>query len=511
MTTFRVRSLATTLALTAAALTVSAVPSSAAPPVVQTDKGTVRGVLSGSSQTFDGIPYAAPPTGPYRWTMPRPAAPWTGVRDASRPGAQCAQLDADAKALVPGSSEDCLYLNVTTPGTTGKPRPVMFWIHGGGWNSGTGSDYDGRRLAETGDVVVVTINYRLGALGFLGYPGLKDSGTYGLADQQAALRWVQRNARAFGGDPHNVTVLGESAGGLSTCAQLTSPSAGPLMARAIIESGSCETNFPVNGNSPDSPAKQWWAPRAQIAAAGRTAATKLGCPDLACLRAKDTSTIQKLGDFTQVGVGTPLLPIDPRTALKTGLFNRVPVMEGNTRDEQGFFGWLYELAGPMTTTAYRENLVKSFGDRAGAVEREYAAVGTGIAAWNAVTTDRGWVCTALRSSTTMSRFTDVYSFSFADRTAPDFFGFPAGYEPGAYHGSEVPYLFDVDVRFTPRQTVLSRQMTKYWTNFARSGDPNGPGLPTWPRFDGGSTTQALQLGAPTPIDLSREHHCGFWR
>ncbi|NUR96574.1 MAG: carboxylesterase family protein [Kribbellaceae bacterium] len=507
MTAFRVRSLIGILALTAGTL-VGAVPSSAAGPVVQTDKGAVRGVVTGTSQVYEGIPYAAPPTGERRWTLPQPAAAWSGVRDASKPGAPCAQLDGTGKALLPGSKEDCLFLNVTTPGTTGKPRPVMFWIHGGGWSSGTSSDYDGRRLAETGDVVVVTANYRLGTFGFLGYPGLPDSGTYGLADQQAALRWVRRNARAFGGDPDNVTVFGQSAGGLTTCAQLTSPTAGPLMDRAIIESGSCETNFPANGNSPDSPAKQWWAPRSQIAAAGETAAAKIGCTDLDCLRRADPLELQTMGDFTQAGTGTPLLPLDPRKALKTGFFNHVPVMEGNTRDEQGFFGWLYESDGPMTAASYRANLVKSFGNRAAAVEREYRT--TGIEAWNAVTTDRGWVCPALRSSTTMAQYGQVYSYSFADRTAPDVVGFPAGYTPGAYHGSEIAYLFDVGVTLTQQQTELSQQMVKYWTNFARSGDPNGVGLPKWPRFHGGATTQALQLNGPASIDLSRQHHCGFW-
>jgi para-nitrobenzyl esterase len=471
----------------------------------------VRGVVEGRSQVFDGIPYAAPPTGERRWTMPRPAASWTGVRDASRPGAMCTQLNTTGTALVPGSSEDCLYLNVTTTGTTGKPRPVMVWVHGGGWISGNGSDYDGRRLAETGDVVVVTINYRLGTFGLLGYPGLPDSGTYGLADQQAALRWVQRNARAFGGDPHNVTVLGESAGGLSTCAQIASPGAGPLIDRAVVESGSCETDFPVNGNYPDSPAKQWWAPRSQLAAKGKAAGATLGCTDLECLRAADPLKLAKL-DFAQAGYGTPLLPIEPRKALKTGFFNHVPVMEGNTRDEQGYFGWLYELNGPMTAASYRENLVKSFGDQAGAVEKEYplSAYDSPIWAWNTVTTDRGWVCTSLRSSTSMSRFTPTYTFSFADRTAPDYFGFPAGYQAGAYHSSELPYLFDFGLTLNPQQTAVSQQMLKYWTNFARSGNPNGSGLPEWARFRTGGRTQSFQPGGITQISLSQLHHCGFW-
>ena len=391
----------------------------------------------------------------------------------------------------------------------------MVWLHGGGWGAGSGSDYDGRWLSQTGDVVVVTVNYRLATMGFFGYPGLPESGTYGLADQQAALRWVRANARAFGGDPYNVTVLGESAGGLSTCGQLASPTAAGLFDRAIIESGSCEMNYPTNGNYPDSPEKHWWVPAKEIAAKGRTAAAKLGCSDLACLRKADPLKLLQVADFTQAGYGTRLLPIEPRKALKYGTFNRVPVMEGNTRDEQAYFGWLYELGGPMDAAGYRANLVKSFGDQAAAVEKEYpvTAYQSPIQAWNTVATDRGWVCPSLKSSRLMARKVPVYTFSFADRTAPAYVYFPPGYQSDAYHSSELPYLFDFSPLATlnQAQTGLSKTMLRYWTNFARTGNPNGPGIPTWkPLQAGPTTTQSLQLGGITQINLNTTHHCDFW-
>ena len=495
-------------------------PASAAPSadVVRTDKGLVRGVADGAFRVYQGIPYAAPPTGDRRWQPPQPAAPWSGVREASEPGAMCLQLTPTGDKLADGSSEDCLYLNVTTPRAAGKPRPVMVWVHGGGWNSGNGSDYNGRRLAETGDVVVVTVNYRLATMGFFGYPGLPGSGTYGLADQQAALRWVQANARAFGGDPGNVTLFGESAGGLSTCSQLVSPEAAGLFDRAIIESGSCETNWPRNLNYPGGEKTEWWAPRREIAARGQDEAAKLGCADLACLRKADPLTLMK-ATFTQAAYDTPLLPLEPRKALAYGAFNRVPVMQGNTRDEQAYFGWLYEIDGPMDVAAYRRNIATSFGDRAATVEAEYPAPAypapaypAPIDAWNAAGTDRGWICPSVRTDRLMAEHVPVYSFSFADRTAPAYVYFPPGYTSNAYHSSELPYLFDFGelAALNPAQAALSQSMLRYWTNFARTGNPNGAGVPRWSPFRDGLTTQSFQLGGITTVDLDQQHHCGFW-
>ena len=199
--------------------------------VVQTDKGAVRGTVTETYRTFGNIPFAAPPVGENRWRDPRPVAPWEGVRDATTPAPMCAQ-NADLGQPIGSEIEDCLYLNVTTPAKAAKKsRPVMVWIHGGSFTSGSGSLYDARWLATKNDVVVVTINYRLGVFGYFGYPGLPGSGAFGIADQQAALRWVQRNARAFGGDARNVTVFGESAGGLSVC------SAGVTAGGGVVREG----------------------------------------------------------------------------------------------------------------------------------------------------------------------------------------------------------------------------------------------------------------------------------
>jgi len=224
--------------------------------IVRTDFGPVRGTVTSEYRTFQGIPYAAPPVGELRWRPPQPPERWSTPRDATTPGSRCPQL-ASAELGFPGSvDEDCLYLNVITPRSArpGQLRPVMVWVHGGAFLWGAGSDYDARRLAVGGDVVVVTVNYRLGLLGFLGHPSLEGSGNFGLQDQQAALRWVRRNAAAFGGDPGNITVFGESAGALSVCAQLASPASGGLFHRAVMQSGPCMMDWPDNALIPGVPA-----------------------------------------------------------------------------------------------------------------------------------------------------------------------------------------------------------------------------------------------------------------
>ncbi|GAA1208170.1 hypothetical protein GCM10009578_058170 [Streptomyces rhizosphaericus] len=218
------RVLATVVSLAALMAVPSAAPTVSRPLLVSTDKGVVAGAAADGVARYLGIPYAAPPVGGLRWQPPAPAAPWPGVRPADHHGARCVQTATGG----PGTSEDCLYLNVHAPEQrTDRPLPVLFWIHGGGFMSGGGDLYDGSLLARTNDIVVVTINYRLGVFGFLDLPGLSErgAGNYGLLDQQAALRWTQRNIAAFGGDPGRVTIAGESAGGQSVCALLASPPA----------------------------------------------------------------------------------------------------------------------------------------------------------------------------------------------------------------------------------------------------------------------------------------------
>ncbi len=213
---------------------------------VTVEQGPLVGAVDGPVVRYQGIPYAAPPVGPLRWQPPQPPPSWTEEREATAPGARCPQLAAapgTPHATAASDTEDCLTLNVTAPaGTTPNARrPVLVWIHGGGFSAGAGSDVDPHRLVEAGPMIVVTVNYRLGVLGFLGLPGLPGSGSFGLLDQQQALRWVQRNIAAFGGDPGNVTLAGESAGADSVCAQLAAPGSAGLFRRAVLQSGGCST------------------------------------------------------------------------------------------------------------------------------------------------------------------------------------------------------------------------------------------------------------------------------
>ncbi len=277
-------------ALAVLAATALVVPASAsAGDVVRTEYGPVRGV----DGTWQGIPYAAPPVGELRWRAPQPPVPWQQVRDANTPGSPCPQ-DADPVVGTPASmDEDCLHLDVVTPhARANRPRPVMVWVHGGGFRTGSGSSTQVDRLARSGDVVVVKVDYRLGVFGFLGYPGLDGSGTFGLQDQQAALRWVRHNIAGFGGDPRNVTVFGESGGGDSMCALLASPTAAGLFDKIIVQSSACGHVNAVDALIPGVGAGgDTWKPLAVEQDLGTAAAHQLGCADLACLRGKPTAEL----------------------------------------------------------------------------------------------------------------------------------------------------------------------------------------------------------------------------
>ncbi|MEV4754556.1 carboxylesterase family protein [Micromonospora sp. NPDC049559] len=465
------------------------------PSTVTTDQGRLEGVITHGVTTFQGIPYAAPPVGELRWQPPAAPTAWNGVRNAAKPGPACAQPEVE------GSSEDCLYLNVTTPSTTGR-RPVVVWLHGGAFSSGYGAQYDATRMAKQGDVTVITVNSRLGALGFFAHPDLPDSGDYGLQDQQAALRWVRANAAAFGGDAGNVTLMGESSGGASVCAQLTSPTATGLFQRAVIQSGSCLQNWPKNTIAPGDPASVYWAPVQELAAKGRTA---LGCHTLACLRAKPVQEVLTLnGQFHQPAYGTAVLPTSPSRALAAGSFHRVPVLQGNTRDEHRLFAALFTLDEPITTARYHALLTETFGEQdAARIARQYPPGASPALAWAAVSTDRSWVCPTLTADRLLARHVPVYSFEFAasDNPLPDL---RPDFPLGAYHSSELPYLFGMgDVRLNAEQTKLSDRMITAWTTFARSGTP-GHG---WQRYP---YTMRLTPAADTAINAAAEHQCAFW-
>ena len=488
---------ATALAAMAAALV--ATPASAGQnPLVRTDSGPVRGTVSAQYRTFQGIPFAAPPVGDLRWRPPVAPRPWSEPRDATQPGARCAQT---AGAGHPSRSEDCLYLTVTTPDTGSRLKPVVVWLHGGGNSYGTASEFDTHRLAVGGDVVVVSPNYRLTLFSNLG------EGDFGLLDQQAALRWVRRNAAAFGGDPSRVTLMGESGGAFDVCAQLTSPGSRGLFQRAVLHSGSCSTTWPENGIDALGPAAAPWRSRQETEAAGAATAAKHGCAGLDCLRRVPAADL--LADvpphmpITPLAYGTPTLPERPDRALAAGHFPRVPVLSGNTRDEARLTAGF--IQGPFD---YHQQLVKSFGeDRAKAIEARYPASDYGSAelAWAAVLTDSAWTCPQLADSRRLS----AYTFEFADENAPvGYFPFPPDFPPGAFHSSDMASLFDVAdfaVTFTPEQQRLADEMIRYWGRFAATGNPNGPGLPAWSR-----QTQSLTPGDVGPVDLAAEHGCGFW-
>ncbi|GGV31093.1 carboxylesterase/lipase family protein [Streptomyces spectabilis] len=496
-------------------------------PVVVTDHGPVRGRSHDAYDTFEGIPFAAPPTGPLRWRDPRPARPWQGVRDAGAPGPQCPQFPMLGSGPATGS-EDCLTLNVTAPSSPapGRGRPVMVWVHGGAFTFGSGSTYRAERLAVRGDTVVVTLNYRLGVLGFFGHPELRGATNFGLADQRAALRWVRANAARFGGDPGRVTLFGESAGALSTCAHLTSPKSAGLFQRAALQSGSCMTAFPRGAVVPAQPRYEPFVPRSRTETAGVAAAATLGCvrpgDTLDCLRRLSTDelvTPALMQTFSLVSYGGGGLPLRPDRALEKGRFHRVPVVQGTNRDEMRLFLALTQSTTPIPDArAYRARLAHSFGASAPAVEARYPLAdhpSPGLA-WAALVTDASFTCGALRADRALAARVPTYAYLFSDANAPRLPGLPvvAGYPYGAAHGFELAYLFPRATvpEFTPEQRALADHMTAYWTRFATTGDPNSPDTPEWPRFGPGPTVQSLAPGAGgiRPVDAAAAHHCAFW-
>jgi para-nitrobenzyl esterase len=449
------------------------------------------------------------------------------VRKATAPGHRCAQ----AAGLIDqeSTSEDCLYLNVTTPAHVGaRGLPVMVWIHGNGFINGAGSLYDAQRLAALGSVVVVSFNYRLGVLGFLDHPALDHgpaahlSGNFGLEDQQAALRWVKRNAAAFGGDPANVTLFGESAGGTSVCAHLVAPGSAGLFHKAILQSAQCTGR----AWSPGPPT--WFPlPRAERERHGLDVAAEVGCSDArtaaACLRAVPVKDLLKWSDHglgSGPAVGGGVLPVSPEQAFATGRFHRVPVIQGTTRDEHRLFTAAIEAATGRTTTdaSYRQQVRTLFSpaDAARVLARypadRFRSPGEAL---SAVVTDWAWGCTVLDRDRALDRYVPTYAYEFDDDAAPWFSTLKKpDFPTGAFHGSELQYLFadgQLPGPATPAQHRLADTMIRYWARFAATGDPNGPGAAPWPRFGAGRHVTSLRPDRTEPADLDREHRCGFWR
>ncbi|TFW00179.1 carboxylesterase/lipase family protein [Leifsonia flava] len=496
--------------------------SPAGPAVVDTDGGQLKGIIGDGVTEFRGIPYAAPPTANLRWRAPQPAAKWTGARDASTFSPVCPQQPPSPN----GQSEDCLYLNVTTPDgarSKGGPLPVIFFIHGGGFELGEGADYDATKLAKAG-AVVVTINYRLGLLGFLAHPALADkpggpAGNYGLMDQQAALRWVQANIAQFGGDAHNVTIDGQSAGGLSVLAQLASPSAKGLFQRAIIESGA-------------------FAPKqlslATAEAAGQASATAVGCADQSadCLRQVPVATLvanQPLS-VTPGIIDGAVLKQSVLGAIAKGQFNRVPIINGsNTEEERLFTGIGLSVtngatsvlpAGGITAANYKATLASNFGvssATAAAIAAQYplSKYAQPALAFSAANSDANFSCPALAVDSAASLYVPTYAYDFNDNTAPERFIPSPPLPTTATHQSELQYLFDLPnalpATLNTDQEALATTMRAAWTKFAATGSPATAGQ-DWPKFDV-LHQRVLSLQAPTSkveTNFSAQHHCLFW-
>ncbi|HXL93719.1 MAG TPA: carboxylesterase/lipase family protein [Streptosporangiaceae bacterium] len=513
------------IVLAALAAGTSAASASAAPAAhqgrglaVTTTDGALRGTTAGPVDEFLGIPYAAPPVGPLRWRPPQPAAPWTGVRAATAFAPHCPQPPSGFG--VASTSENCLYLNVYTPaGATASARslPVMVWIHGGAFIAGESNDYNPAGLVRHG-VIVVTINYRLGALGFLAHPALASgpdgsSGNYGLMDQQAALRWVQANIRQFGGNPRNVTLSGESSGGLSVLSQLISPGARGLFSRAIVESGTYDLTQVT---------------LATAETAGEAFAAKVGCTSqtAACLRALPVSAIVDNEDFAgyRPDIDGTVLTQSIGPALASGHFNRVPVINGTNRDEWRLFVAQAQLDGapPVTAANYEASIASLLGvpaTAAAAIAAQYplSAYSSPPVALGAVGTDAIFACPALTVDESLSKYVPTYAYEFNDQNAPERYLAPVGFPYGAAHESEVQYLFSLQNTpfpgaLTPRQQQLAAAMKQYWTDLARTGSPASWTEPRWPRFDSASQ-QILSLIPPQPgveTGFATEHHCAFW-
>jgi para-nitrobenzyl esterase len=483
-------------------------PANATPAnLVNTDRGPVRGVATDDVRSFQGIPFAAPPVGSLRWRPPQPPARWRTPLDASKPRDFCAQLPG----FGPGESvnEDCLYLNVTTPKRSHRPLPVMVWFHGGGFTSGAATQYDPVKLVTQGDVVVVTVAYRLGPLGFLATPGLTaetpgiQSGNYGLQDQQAALRWVQRNAAAFGGNPGNVTIFGESAGAASVCDHLVSPTAAGLFQKAIGESFSCAATTTT---------------KQEGEASGTAFSTQLGCSDAACLRAKPVADLLKAWPGGFPVIGGREFPLQPPDAIRQGKYNKVPLLWGSNLDEYRLFvGLAFDAVGnPVTPAMYEQITRATFGAAADQVLAKYpvgaySTPSVALATWQTDANSGLGTCDHVASYNLLKARSPLYAYQFVDRTAPAIFDWP-NFDEGAAHAFELTYLWPnlFGPPLNPQQQALSTTMVSYWTTFAHTGNPNSRTVPTWPRFRSNSDVQSLGLSTVSPSNPAIPSNCSFW-
>jgi para-nitrobenzyl esterase len=486
--------------------------------------GMIAGSETATMRSFKGIPYAAPPVGPLRWKPPQKAAPLTGMLDATKFGSACVQ---DQNNFGMGSTnEDCLFLNVYAP-TGNGPYPVMFWIHGGAFLNGESNEYDPSKLVAQG-VVVVTINYRLGMLGFLADSTIDNgsgvaSTNYGLLDQQFALQWVQDNIASFNGDKTNVTIFGESAGGFSVHSQLVMPNAHGLFQKAIVESG-------AYGNTLQSTL-------ATAQSQGTTFETNAKCPSPCtadALRALSAADVLAAQDALKLQ--TLLPPIDGTViptggvgmALSGGKYEKVPVIEGSNHDEWALFIGLYLIQSNMklvTEMDYETAAAATFGVSQSVAQSLIANYP--LANYNndpnlaltAAGTDFVFACPSRAAAMQLSANKPTYAYEFSDQKAPELLLPEPTSEPmfqyGAAHASELQFIWDLPTpagkELSADEQALSDTMVKYWTQFAKTGDPNVMGSPNWPAYtstnDSMLTLNAPASGVQVTTGFKAEHKC----
>jgi para-nitrobenzyl esterase len=479
---------------------------------VRLDTGMISGTATSSAdvRVFKGIPFAAPPVGDLRWRAPQPAAHWDGVRKAEEFSPVCVQGN--------GGSEDCLYLNVWTGAkSAGEKRPVMVWIYGGGYTSGSGSQamYDGEALAKKG-AVIVTLNYRLGAFGFFSYPELtkesdrRGAANFGVMDSIAALQWVQKNIAAFGGDPKRVTIFGESAGSGMVANLMTIPQAKGLFERAIGESSAWATTSVA-------PLKTL----AESEEAGTKIADGLGAKSLAELRAMPAAAVLKGGRGAAPIVDGWLIPEDPSVVFAKGKQTQVPVLVGSNRDES--FG-----GNPRDKEQFIDQARKKYGDLADNFLKVYPASTDEEAKESAFYAGRdemafvmrNWARLASKPGKTKSY---VYFFTEQPPLVPSTGNGRGGrgggpFAPGphgsATHVSEILYVFnhlDASRPWTDQDRQVADIMSSYWVNFATTGDPNGKGLAKWPVFDEKTKTPMVFGNKPEGVQAPSEERLAFFQ
>ncbi|MCX6031362.1 MAG: carboxylesterase family protein [Chloroflexi bacterium] len=486
-------------------------------PLVKIETGWLRGIEINGVQEFLGVPYAAPPISDLRWRPPAAAAAWSGMRDATTLPEACSQL---ASVTLPRiENEDCLYLDVYVYRPKNTPRagklPVLFWIHNGGFTGIGAKQFDGSPLATANGAVVVVPNWRQDLFGFLALPSLTgesadaSSGNYGILDQQAALRWTQRNIAVFGGDPHNVTIFGQDAGGASACIHLASPTSAGLFRRASMLNGWCDGLSSL----------------ASAEGSGTSLAESLGCTDpanvAACMRGKSTAELlDASGTWASANpnVSGTLLAAQPLDAIKAGTWNKAPVLIGSAHDGYTFifyYGGLYYV---VNADNYADWVAYFFGAAAPQVLAEYPLGNypSALFALNAAATDAWLACPTRTLTGVFAAAAPTYAYEFAatgwqqnQMPAPDDFPF------GAFDGAELPYLFPSFPHigaFTTSQQRLSSQMIHYWGSFGAAGIPTAPLSALWPLYTP-QTQGVLQLregGSGVIRDFAADHHCTFW-